>query len=61
MEFSEKPASGGRPPRDKRHRAEERAKKGAFVYNTASSLKFSVPVRRPNETMRAKVPRFMEI
>ncbi|KAL2545049.1 Protein Ycf2 [Forsythia ovata] len=28
--FRKKPASGGRPPRDKRHRAKERAKKGSF-------------------------------
>ena len=33
--FPKKPASGGRPPRDKRHRAKERAKKGSFVYNPA--------------------------
>jgi hypothetical protein len=32
--FPKKPASG-RPPRDKRHRAKERAKKGSFVYNPA--------------------------
>src|SRR3954468_13634693 len=40
--FPKKPASGGRPPRDKRHRAKERAKKGYFVYNPATYLRMIV-------------------
>ena len=33
--FPKKPSSGGRSPKDTRHRQKERAKKGSFVYNCA--------------------------
>jgi len=36
--FPKKPASGGRPPRDKRYRAKERAKKGSLSSYCACNI-----------------------
>jgi hypothetical protein len=44
-----------------RYIRQKRVKKKTFIYNPAESQILSVPVRRPNNTMQARVPRFMEI